>query len=232
MIETSDSDQIDHFIFKTTHDLRAPLHSALGLIQLAELEPQDTKKYLAMIKTSLVRLDTMIAEMTSFYQNEKLAIQNERIDVSALINREIENLNNMPEATDMRIDVFVDGDIPFYSDSIRLRTIVSNLLSNAIKYCDPQKMRRYIQVAAHIFTDKIFLTIEDNGIGIGEEHHKKIFDMFYRITPDRKGTGLGLYIVKDTVDRLKGNIYVKSKKGESTSFTITLPNMMDRSDLN
>ena len=72
------------------------------------------------------------------------------------------------------------------------------------------------------------MTIEDNGIGIDVEHQEKIFDLFYRVTPDRKGTGLGLYIVKDTIDRLKGKIYVKSVKGESTSFTITLPNNFDQ----
>ncbi len=220
---------LDHFIFKTTHDLRAPLRSALGLIQLAEMEPEEYAKYLGLIKTSLTRLDGLIDEMNKFYQNDKLAIQNERIDVRVMVQREIENLHNLPEAADIRIDVFVDGDIPFYSDPLRVRTIVSNLLSNAIKYSDTSKMRRYIQVSAHIFSDKLFLTVEDNGIGIDQEHLPKIFDLFYRVTADKKGTGLGLYIVKDTIDRLKGNIYVKSKKGETTSFTVTLPNTFDRS---
>jgi PAS domain S-box-containing protein len=223
---------LDHFIFKTTHDLRAPLRSALGLIQLAQMEPHEYEKYLDLIKTSLTRLDGLIDEMSKFYQNDKLAIQNDRIDVRLLVEKEIENLHNMPEAMGIRIDVFVDGDIPFYSDPLRVKTIVSNLLSNAIKYSDQAKMRRYIQVSAHIFIDKLFLTIEDNGIGIGAEHQSKIFELFYRVTSDRKGTGLGLYIVKDTVDRLKGNIYVKSKKGETTSFTVTLPNTIDKSAFN
>lgn len=220
--------QLDHFIFKTTHDLKAPLRSALGLIQLAELEPHEYLKYLGLIKSSLLRLDSMIEEMNKLYQNDKLAIQNDRIDVRALIEKEIENLHNMPEAAEIRIDVFVDGDVPFYSDPLRVKTIVSNLLSNAIKYSDPQKIRKYIQISAHIFNDTVFMTMEDNGIGIDSEHQEKIFDLFYRVTADRKGTGLGLYIVKDTIDRLNGKIYVKSIKGESTSFTITLPNNFDK----
>jgi PAS domain S-box-containing protein len=220
--------QLDHVIYKTTHDLRAPLRSALGLIQLAELEPADYQKYLSLIKSSLLRLDAMIEEMNSLFKNDKLEIQSDRIDVRQVIDREIENLNNMPEAQDIRFDVFVDGDIPFYSDPLRVKTIISNLLSNAIKYSDPQKMRKYIQVSAHVFSDWLFLTFEDNGIGIEREHLEKIFDLFYRVETDKKGTGLGLYIVKDTVDRLKGKIYVKSKKSESTSFTITLPNTIDR----
>jgi PAS domain S-box-containing protein len=224
----TENHHLDHFIFKTTHDLRAPLRSALGLIQLAELEPHEYLKYLGLIKSSLVRLDSLIDEMSKLYQNDKLAIQNDRIDTRLLIEKEIENLNNLPEAEDIRIDVFVHGEVPFYSDPLRVKTIVSNLLSNAIKYSDPQKMRKYIQLSAHIFNDTVFLTIEDNGIGIDEEHQQKIFDLFYRVTPDKKGTGLGLYIVKDTIDRLNGKIYVKSVKGESTSFTITLPNNFDK----
>ena len=223
---------LDHFIYKTTHDLRAPLKSALGLVQLAELEPEEYMKYLGLIKSSLVRLDTMIDEMSNLFKNEKMAIQNDRIDIRQMIDREIENLHNMPEAEEIRFDVFVDSDVPFYSDPLRVKTIVSNLLSNAIKYSDPQKMRKYIQVSAHVFADWLFMTFEDNGIGIDNEHQEKIFDLFYRVSADKKGTGLGLYIVKDTIDRLNGKIYVKSKRGESTSFTITLPNTIDKVLLN
>lgn len=224
----SENHHLDHVIYKTTHDLRAPLRSALGLIQLAELEPEKYAKYLGLIKSSLLRLDSTIDEMNNLYQNDKLAIQNERIDVLKLINREIENLHNMPEAQDLRFDVFVDGDVPFYSDPLRVKTIVSNILSNAIKYSDPTKMRRYIQISAHVFADWLFLTFEDNGIGIEAEHMDKIFDLFYRASADKKGTGLGLYIVKDTVDRLHGKIYVRSKRGEGSSFTLTLPNTIDK----
>lgn len=228
----NENHQLDHFIFKTTHDLRAPLRSALGLIQLAEMEPQDYAKYLKLIKSSLVGLSSMIDEMSSLYQNDKLAIQNDRIDIRSMVEKEIANLYNLPEAADIFIDVFVDGDVPFYSDTLRVKTIIANILSNAIKYSDPQKVRKYIQVSTHIFPDKLFLTIEDNGLGIETEHQDKIFDMFYRVSSDKKGTGLGLYIVKDTIERLKGNIYVRSKKGESTSFTITLPNTIDKALLN
>jgi PAS domain S-box-containing protein len=223
---------LDHVIFKTTHDLRAPLRSALGLIQLAELEPAEYSKYLALIKSSLNHLNGMIDEMSSLYKNEKLAIQNDRIEIRQFIEREIENLHNMPEAQGIRFDVFIDGDIPFYSDPLRVKTIISNLLSNSIKYSDPQKMRKYIQVSAHVFNDWLFLTFEDNGIGIDAEHQEKIFDLFYRVSADKRGTGLGLYIVKDTVDRLKGKIYVRSKRGEGTAFTVTLPNTIDKASLN
>jgi PAS domain S-box-containing protein len=226
------NEQLDHFIFKTTHDLRAPLKSSMGLIALAEMEPDEYGKYLALIKSSLQRMDTLIEEVSNLYKNEKLQVKTERIDIRQLIQKEMDGLRNLPEVAEITVDIFVDGEVPFYSDPLRVTTIVANLLSNAIKYCDPAKQRKYVQVSAHVFPDKLFLTIEDNGIGMAREHQEKVFDIFYRAHSDKKGTGLGLYIVKDTISRLDGNIYLKSRQGEGSSFTVTLPNKPDESVFN
>jgi PAS domain S-box-containing protein len=221
---TSHNDQLDHLIYKTTHDLRAPLRSAMGLISLAEREPVEYVKYLGLIKSSLQTLESLIEEVNSFYKNEKLAVQSEWIDLRALIQREIGNLSDAPEAEGIKIETFVGGDVPFYSDPIRVRTVVTNILSNSIKYHDPAKYMKYITVSATVFPDKVFITIEDNGIGIEEEYHEKIFDIFFRANNQSRGSGLGLYIVKDTLNRLGGTIYLKSTPGVGSSFTITIPN--------
>jgi PAS domain S-box-containing protein len=220
----SRNDQLDHFIYKTTHDLRAPLRSAMGLISLAEREPESYAKYLGLIKTSLHTLEGIIEEVNSFYKNEKLAVQNEWIDLRSMINREVANLSNTPEAAGVKIDLFINGDAPFYSDPLRVRTIFTNILSNAIKYSDPTKYTKYITISATVFHDKMFLTIEDNGVGIEEEYHDKIFEIFFRASAQSRGSGLGLYIVKDTLSRLGGNVYLKSKPGVGSSFTIMVPN--------
>jgi len=228
----SHNDQLDHFIYKTTHDLRAPLRSALGLIALAEREPESYLKYLGLIKSSLHALEGIIEEVNSFYKNEKLAVQNEWIDLRSLINREVANLSDAPEAAEVKIDVFINGDAPFYSDPLRVRTIITNILSNSIKYCDHGKYVKYITISATVFHDKMFLTIEDNGVGIEEEYHEKIFEIFFRASTLSRGSGLGLYIVKDTLSRLGGNVYLKSKPGIGSSFTIMIPNKPKTSALN
>jgi len=99
-----------------------------------------------------------------------------------------------------------------YSDPLRVKTIVSNLLSNSIKYSDPQKIRKYIQVSAHIFADKLFLTIEDNGIGIDAEHQRRssICVLFVKRRQERYRPGT--LHCKRYCRQAKGNIYVKSKK--------------------
>jgi len=208
------------------------LRSALGLITLAEREPESYLKYLGLIKTSLHTLEGIIEEVNSFYKNEKLAIQNEWIDLRSMINREVANLSDVPEAADVKIDMFINGDAPFYSDPLRVRTILTNILSNAIKYSDPGKYVKYITISATVFHDKMFLTIEDNGVGIEEEYHEKIFEIFFRGNTRSRGSGLGLYIVKDTLNRLGGNVYLKSKPAIGSSFTIMLPNRPKASALN
>jgi PAS domain S-box-containing protein len=226
------NDQLDHFIYKTTHDLRAPLRSALGLLALAEREPAEYTKYLGLIKTSLNTLEGIIEEVNSFYKNEKLAVQHEWIDLRALIQREVGSLTHTPEASGIKIEIFVSGEVPFYSDPLRVRTVVTNILSNAIKYHDSHKYLRYITISATVFPDKLFLTIEDNGVGIEAEYHEKIFDIFFRAHTQSRGSGLGLYIVKDTLTRLGGTIYLKSKPGMGSAFTIMIPNKPKISALN
>jgi PAS domain S-box-containing protein len=226
------NDQLDHFIYKTTHDLRAPLRSALGLVALAEREPEQYEKYLGLIKSSLQTLECLIEEVNSFYKNEKLAVQNEWIDLRSLIQREISALSHTPEAAGIKIETFISGDVPFYSDPIRVRSIVTNILSNSIKYHDPHKYVKYITVSATVFSDKMFLTVEDNGVGIDAEYHEKVFDIFFRANSQSRGSGLGLYIVKDTLSRIGGTVYLKSKPGIGTSFTIMIPNTPKASALN
>jgi PAS domain S-box-containing protein len=216
---------LDHFIFKTTHDLRAPLHSALGLLSLAEnARGAEQAKYMDMLKSSLMKLDTFIEEVNSFYKNDKLAILRERIDMRDLLNSEIDRLRNHPDAAGISIDLSVVADHVLYSDPIRLKAIISNVLSNSIKYSDSRKSNRYILIAAQVFADQLFISFEDNGIGVPEEHQEKIFDMFFRASTQTQGTGLGLYIVKDTIERLGGKIILKSKPGIGSTFVVKVPN--------
>jgi PAS domain S-box-containing protein len=224
----NENNHLDHFIFKTTHDLRAPLHSAIGLINLAEkATPEESAAYIQLIRKSLLRLDEIILDVSNFYKNEKLAITKEKIDLEEIINVEFEALKNFQHAENIRFEVLIHNKADFCCDLIRLKTILSNILSNSIKYSDKKKLQPFIKIVAHINEQESVISISDNGIGIEEEHLPKIFDIFYRGTSTNHGTGLGLYIVKDTIERLGGQLRVESKIGEGTIFSFTLPNCIN-----
>lgn len=218
---------LDQVIYKTTHDLKAPLMSALGLVKIAEDAPVEEKaQYIGMIKKSLLKLDSYIEEMNNFFRNEKLALQREKIDLLQLLREEQENLKNFSQGDKIQIQLQLDDRVELYSDSIRIKTIITNIFSNAIKYQDSKKHNPFIKIVANVTSEDCFICIEDNGIGIEPEYQKKIFDLFFRATDQSQGTGLGLFIVKDTVERLKGSIEVKSTMGKGTTFNIRIPNQL------
>lgn len=222
--------QLDQVIYKTTHDLKAPLKSALGLINLAEKsEDEEQSRYLSMIRKSLLKLDGLIEEMNNFFRNEKLAIRREVIDLQKLVADELEQLDDTNKR--IRIDIEFAGDIEFYSDSIRVQTILTNILSNAIKYSDPKKSEPFIKISVSIDEEFCQIRIVDNGIGIDQKYLDKIFDLFFRATEQAQGTGLGLFIVKDTIHKLKGTIEVISTLDQGTTFLISIPNQIYQPEL-
>jgi PAS domain S-box-containing protein len=221
------NEQLDQVIYKTTHDLKAPLMSALGLIKLAEKSTAEEKdKYIGLIKHSLYKLDSLIEEMNNFFRNEKLAVQREKIDIRMLLNDAVGDLKALLEDRKIQIYLKVETDNELYTDSVRLKSIVGNILSNAVKYFDANKAEPFIRINVFITEEICELRFADNGIGIEPEYVDKIFDLFFRATVQSQGTGLGLFIVKDTVQKLKGTIEVDSTPGQGTTFIVNIPNQI------
>ena len=219
--------QLDQVIFKTTHDLKAPLMSALGLVNLAETaSDEDRVQYMKLIRKSLVKLDVLIGEMHNFFRNEKLVLQRNKIDLLQLVMDELENLGIPHHENKISIDFEISGNTDFFSDRVRVQTVITNILSNAIKYYDPQKTKSFIKISISINPDICIVKVEDNGIGIEPEYQGRIFDLFFRATNQSHGTGLGLFIVKDTIEKLKGWIEVQSEPGTGTKFLIGFPNQL------
>lgn len=221
------NEHLDQVIYKTTHDLKAPLTSALGLVQIAEqAHGEDKDQYIRLIKKSLLGLDAYIEEMNNFFRNEKLALQRERIDFRDMLQQVQETLINLASKTNIQVLVNLDDSTPWYSDALRVKTIITNIFSNAIKYQDLQKQNPFIKIATRITPEFCEISIADNGIGIEEAYQGKIFDLFFRATDQANGTGLGLFIVRDTIERLNGSISVDSVVGKGTTFFIRIPNQL------
>ncbi len=109
------------------------------------------------------------------------------------------------------------------SDAMRLKIVLNNLMNNAIKYHDYNKESRYIRISTSPSEHGMKFSVCDNGMGIPLEHHDKVFNMFYRASDKSKGSGLGLYIVKESLGQLGGTVSLKSTLGEGSTFTILIP---------
>jgi signal transduction histidine kinase len=164
--------------------------------------------------------------MLSYAKATRTEVAPEPIGIAALLAGCLDELRFVGGFDQVRIGVQVrNGEVPFLSDPFRLGIVLSNLISNAIKYRKPHSPDSYLNVTADLAPDCIRITLADNGIGIRPEYLDKVFNMFFRATEKAEGSGLGLYIVKQTVEKLKGTIRIRSTYGTGTEMEITLPNL-------
>ncbi|MBX2963096.1 MAG: PAS domain-containing protein [Cyclobacteriaceae bacterium] len=219
--------ELDRFVYSASHDLRAPISSLLGLIEVARMEknPQNIERLLDLKKKSLLRLDQFIKDIVDHSRNMRLQVECESVYFENLIQNSFEQLQFMDNMDRIWRVVDVKQTGKFICAPSRLNIIFNNLLSNAIKYADLNKEQPMLEVRVVADDYKAEIKIIDNGEGIPEESLPKIFDMFYRASTIGTGSGLGLYIVKEAVNKINGKIKVTSKPGKGTQFTIELTTM-------
>jgi signal transduction histidine kinase len=217
--------ELDKFFYSASHDLRAPLTSIQGLIQLMELsnDVKELKEYTSMLKGRAQNLDLFIRKISEYSSNSRQEIRMEPVALKAIVKENLENLRFYPNASKIKIQLEIPDKTEVLSDPVRLQIVFGNILSNAIKYHDFTKSEPYIRISKRISPGALDVIIEDNGSGIREENLKNIFGMFYRAHRHAEGTGLGLFIVKEAVEKLNGSIDVKSEYGVGTTFTVSLP---------
>ena len=219
--------ELDRFVYSVSHDLRSPLTSVQGLVSIIEDESQEpeTLKHIQMISNSIGRLDSFIRKILSYSQNNRTSLDIDIIDVKQTVINIIESLQNIKEAKGIKFNINISEPFNLYTDKLRFSTILENLISNAIKYHKTNDTERFIKIKAVVEKNMVHIEIADNGIGIPIEFHDKIFDMFFRISSKSAGSGIGLYIVKDTVEKLEGTIRAISPIQGGTVFKIELKNL-------
>jgi PAS domain S-box-containing protein len=217
--------ELDNFVYKVSHDLRAPLSSVLGLVNLAKMDGNDDSlaEYIKLIGQKVQQLDHFISDVLSHSKNLKLDIKIEKIDLKKLIDQTYTGLNYLKGAEQIKKEIKIEGG-DFYSDPWRIGEILRNLVSNAIKYRDFNRTDPAINIHIKVSEDRTVILFADNGIGISKPDLDKIFEMFYRASEQSDGSGLGLYIVKNAVDKLGGILKVSSELGKGTTFELKLPN--------
>ncbi|MEP6683067.1 MAG: sensor histidine kinase [Parafilimonas sp.] len=217
--------ELDSFVHRTSHDLRAPLSSVTGITHLMENEKNISvlRDYTTLQQKTLQRMDDLIKDIIDFSKNKRLKPTLDDINFSDIINNSIEDHSHLKNADKIVIQAEVHQHEKFISDKRRIATIINNLVSNAIKYADLTKLKPCININIFVESNTAQIEINDNGIGIEEDKLGKIFTMFYRATSSSTGSGLGLYLVKETVEKLDGHVSINSIKGEGTRIKLTIP---------
>lgn len=225
--------ELDSFVYSVSHDLRSPLSSVLGLINIAKLDVHKNKEavdnYFDMIERSMLRLDETLREILDYSRNARGELVISEVDLGQLIGNSINQLSHIKGFSEIKKQINIHGHTALYTDPYRLSVIISNLISNSIKYRDEYKPNQYLYVTATITPAHVVMVIGDNGIGIHPEYLRNVFNMFYRATERSQGAGLGLYIVKEMVEKLGGTIIINSELGKETLISVTIPNKLIKS---
>lgn len=216
--------ELDNFVYSVSHDLRAPIASILGLINLAKKDKGESTKqaYLEMMEKSAKQQDYFIKEILDQSRNSRLEVKSEPVLFEPLIEEAFEQLDysNLNGNKFEKI-ITVEQDQPFYCDKWRLKVILNNIISNSIRYKNGKDP--VIRINAKIDAHLLNLSIQDNGKGISKDHIANLGKMFYRATDEGAGSGLGLYIVKETVHKLKGSLAIESEEGHGTTVKFMIP---------
>lgn len=218
--------QLEAFAYSVSHDLRAPLRGMQGLSQ-ALLEDygdsldETARDYARRIVSEASLLDRLIQDLLAYSRLSRLDLTLERIDSRHIVDAALRQLQDEISATGARIEIA--PDLPaITANRTLLVQVLTNLLSNAIKFGGERPL---VRIRAERSDGCARLWVEDSGIGIEPQHHERIFGAFERLhSADRyPGTGIGLAIVRRSIERLGGRVGVESQVGHGSRFWIELP---------
>ncbi len=218
------NDRLHSSIYKIVHDIQSPLNSIIGIIDLSKKDNdiQSIKKSMDLMNKSSINLKSFINETLNYISSTATY---DFLDFNIFLQSQLELIDPLLQANSIEIKRDLGAKNKFYTNSVEFRSIFTNLLYNAIKYCDPEKNKKYINILLRIEEDRIILKIKDNGIGIKKEHLSQLFESNFQVNKAKsEGIGLGLYMVKKSVEALEGTITVTSDFKNETEFTVEIPN--------
>ncbi|MDJ1470499.1 PAS domain-containing sensor histidine kinase [Xanthocytophaga flava] len=216
--------ELDQFIYRSSHDMRTPIASTMGLLDLLEDEADETERqsYIALIHKNTYKLDQLLIDIAQYVKIKHQKIASTSIHFPGLVQTIVNDIKQKTKDDTIHFQLDIRQTDTFYSDEERIRSIITHLVSNAVAYRNTS-IQSQISLTVDV-SDKVKIFIKDNGIGIEEEYQHKIFDMFFKASIQSTGSGLGLYTVKEAVRTLGGFIHMQSVAGAGTSFMVEIPN--------
>lgn len=225
------NEELDNFIYKTSHDIRGPLASLKGMCNVALMDVKDplALNYLHKLDITAEKLNTILTRLLIVNQINNSSLLTDRIDFEAIVEDilTLERKKGIPKQ--LKITPEICASTVFYSDPQFVRIILENLIDNAIKfYNDSDRVQPFVRIAIAGNEEHVSINVVDNGIGISEVHPDKIFQMFSRASERSETGGIGLYITKTAAEKLGGSVHLKTTPEGYTEFYVKLPYNMSK----
>jgi signal transduction histidine kinase len=217
---------LDHFIYRSSHDLKGPLARLLGLSQLGKIETEESnvKDYFEKLELTALEMNEMLARLINIHEISVSNIRPDDLRLKDKISDLFSTLSDKLECRMVRLENEIDADIKLTTDTKLAESLFSILIENAIQFRDAKKNENFLRISAiRSNSSEIQISFVDNGIGISQELAEHIYDMFVMGDNSHKGKGLGLYEAKVIVKRLRGTLALRNSPEGVTKFEITLP---------
>lgn len=221
----------DRFITILAHDLKNPFNSIIGFLNLLisninDYDKTEIENYINIINDSAQKTYNLLEDILIWVkaQSGKFPYNPQKQNLTCICNEAIENLNLAANNKRININNHITEEISIYADKNMLTTILRNLISNAIKFTNSNGK---IDITAEQYGSIVTILVSDNGVGIDSETIKKLFDITQKTstegTANESGTGLGLLLCKEFIDKHCGKIWVESELGKGSNFKFTMP---------
>lgn len=224
------NNELDTFVYRASHDLRGPIATLMGLYNLVQYEVKEepSLRLFDLYNSQVLRLNTITLTLIELTKIKEREFKPSKVDFRKIVRQIYGELQGMTESQEMLFEQDIEKIDSFISDERLLMVILQNMVENSIKY-KRQDADSFVRVEVKKTSEsgRIIIKVSDNGIGIDSNIQNKIFNMFFRGSERSSGSGLGLYILKNAVEKLGGRVTLYSVLYKGTTFKIELPTLSE-----
>ncbi len=219
--------ELDTFFYRSSHDFRRPLTTFMGLAEVARILVKDTAalELFEKVNENAKNLEKMLRKLQSISDIGAHELIYKEVFLKEILEIELDHWKDEIERKKIDTTISVSLQRTFYCYPALIKIIFENLIENAIAFCTT--VSPVINLRAYEEASEVVLEVQDNGLGIEPEYIERVFDMYLRASEHSRGNGLGLYVVKKTVQKINGRIELKSVLNEGTTVRVFLPYRLD-----
>ncbi len=215
--------ELDTFFYRSSHDFRRPITTFMGLAEVAGITVKDSKalELFDKVRETAESLDKMIRKLQSISDVGAQELVLKEVLLKEMIDNILIGFQDDLERKNIKVFKQLKNIRSFDSYPALINVVLSNIIENAIHFASP--IDPFIKIVVDDYADKLVIAVEDNGQGIPEDYHSRIYDMYFRANVSSKGNGLGLYIVKKAIEKLNASISFTTRNNAGTVFIVELP---------
>jgi signal transduction histidine kinase len=217
------NNELDKYAYTITHDIKGPIQSMQSLMYLLENDQSNIDQYLTTMRESFQNLSVLIEDVIERARNRNFEVKKEKFNMRERVEIIWDLSRHSTDAQGIDFLLEMPKELIVETDKGRITGILNNLITNSIRYHDKSKNNPYIKVSGFVKDNWLQFSVEDNGLGIESKYHEKVFEMFYRASNKLGGSGLGLFTVKESIDKLSGHIALESTAGKGAVFRVKIP---------